>query len=234
MIRVNLELSNESHRAPFFLHRLNMAEPATWGEQKRLRAHQRLALCAERNFQLVEEITYSIDSVGFGQAKVWIPGGCVTTSGGDGGSPDTTTCVPPDQVSLVDLFGLSSSGGSANNGTPWWSKWIPKVPINLTVIVPVLGIVGPTVTITYLPQTNNLCVSPGLGASVGRNVSAGPLVLGNLANAKSITEGASISVGAQATPLLGAQATGNFSGILGGPTVGMPGGSVTATYGVCF
>jgi len=59
-------------------------------------------------------------------------------------------------------------------------------------------------------------------------------VLGNLANAKSITEGESISVGAQAVPIAGAQATGNLSGILGGPTVGIPGGFVTATYGVCF
>ncbi len=126
--------------------------------------------------------------------------------------------------------------GAANNGS-WLQQgldYLKKVPINLTVIVPVRGIVGFAVTVTYLPQTHNLCVAPGLGASVGRNVSAGPLLLGNLSNAKAITEGASISVGAQATPLLGAQATGNFSGILGGPTVGVPGGSVTATYGVCF
>ena len=123
----------------------------------------------------------------------------------------------------------------AANNTPWWKNWIPKVPVNLNITVPVLGrIIGPAVTITYLPQTNNLCVAAGLGASVGRNVSAGPLVLGDLGNAKSITEGPSIAVGAQATPLLGAQATGNFSGILGGPTVGNVGGSATATYGVCF
>jgi RHS repeat-associated protein len=124
------------------------------------------------------------------------------------------------------------------NGEDWvgmaWGGFVGPVPVNLTVIVPVLGIAGPAVTVTYLPQTNNLCVAPGLGASVGRNVSAGPLFLGNLANAKSITEGPSISVGAQALPILGAQATGNQNGILGGPTVGIPGGSVTATYGICF
>jgi RHS repeat-associated protein len=125
---------------------------------------------------------------------------------------------------------------AANNGSWLQNAWnyLKRVPVNLTVIVPVLGIAGPAVTVTYLPQTNNLCVAPGLGASVGRNVSAGPLVLGNLANAKSITEGASISVGAQALPIAGAQARGNQSGILGGPTVGIPGGSVTATYGICF
>lgn len=59
-------------------------------------------------------------------------------------------------------------------------------------------------------------------------------MFGNLANAQSITEGPSISGGAQVTPLIGGQATGNQNGILGGPTVGIPGGSVTATYGVCF
>jgi len=145
----------------------------------------------------------------------------------------------PSCCSFVRPYLLCSGdrqGGAANNGS-WLQQgldYLKKVPVNLTVIVPVLGIVGPAVTVTYLPQTHNLCVAPGLGASVGRNVSAGPLILGNLSNAKAITEGASISVGAQALPIAGAQATGNFSGILGGPTVGIPGGSVTATYGVCF
>jgi hypothetical protein len=82
---------------------------------------------------------------------------------------------------------------------------IPKVPVTLTVIGG--EFIAPAVTFTYLPQTNNLCVAPGLGASIGRNVSAGPLILGNLGNAKAITEGASISVGAQATPL--SRSTGN-------------------------
>jgi hypothetical protein len=141
-------------------------------------------------------------------------------------------------LGLPEWSGKTASGPvvTANNGSWLQNAWnyLKKVPVNLTVIVPVLGIAGPAVTVTYLPQTNNLCVAPGLGASVGRNVSAGPLVLGNLANAKSITQGASISVGAQALPIAGAQATGNQSGILGGPTVGIPGGSVTATYGICF
>ena len=133
-------------------------------------------------------------------------------------------------LGLLEWSGKTASGPAvaANNGSWLQNAWnyLKKVPVNLNVIVPVLGIAGPAVTITYLPQTNNLCVAPGVGASIGRNVGAGPLVLGNLANAKSITEGPSISVGAQAT--------GNQSGILGGPTVGIPGGSVTATYGICF
>jgi hypothetical protein len=141
-------------------------------------------------------------------------------------------------LGLLEWSGKTASGPvvAANNGSWLQNAWnyLKKVPVNLNVIVPVLGIAGPAVTITYLPQTNNLCVAPGVGASIGRNVGAGPLVLGNLANAKSITEGPSISVGAQALPIAGAQATGNQSGILGGPTVGIPGGSVTATYGICF
>jgi RHS repeat-associated protein len=135
------------------------------------------------------------------------------------------------RLALVQALG---SDRPANDGTPWWRKWTPKVPVNLNVIVPVLGGLGPAVTFTYLPQTNNLCVAGGLGASVGRTVSAGPLVLGDLANAKSITEGLSVSYGYQRTELLGAQATGNSSGILGGPTIGVPGHSVTLTYGKCF
>ncbi len=82
---------------------------------------------------------------------------------------------------------------------------------------------------TYFPRTKNVCVSAGIGVSVGRSISAGPLLLGNLANAKSITEGPSISVGAQATALFGAQATGNQSGTLDGPTAGNVGGSATFT-----
>ena len=85
----------------------------------------------------------------------------------------------------------------------------------------------------YNPSTKYLCAGGGLGASVGRNFSVGPLVVGNLQNQNAILSGASISVGAQATPLLGAQAVGNASGILGGPTVGIPGGSATATYSWC-
>jgi RHS repeat-associated protein len=177
------------------------------------------------------------------------PGDCLLTDGPNAGAPATpppSQPVPP----VVTIVNVTSQSPDDVPSDLWWlyrgvftphGSWLQntwnylkKVPVNLTVIVPVLGIAGPAVTVTYLPQTNNLCVAPGLGASIGRNVSAGPLVLGNLANAKSITEGASISVGAQALPIAGAQATGNQSGILGGPTVGIPGGSVTATYGICF
>jgi len=157
-----------------------------------------------------------------------------------GGRDSNGDAIFTEQQNLVPIWDPiddpTIAGGAANNGSWLQNAWnyLKKVPVNLTVIVPVLGIAGPAVTVTYLPQTNNLCVAPGLGASVGRNVSAGPLVLGNLANAQSITQGASISVGAQALPIAGAQATGNQNGILGGPTVGIPGGSVTATYGICF
>jgi hypothetical protein len=59
-------------------------------------------------------------------------------------------------------------------------------------------------------------------------------VAGNLENSKAITEGLSVSGGEQFTPALGVQGTGNLSGGLLGPTVGIPGGSVAVTYGRCF
>jgi RHS repeat-associated protein len=113
---------------------------------------------------------------------------------------------------------------------------IPNIlPFNINFIIPVFeGIIGPAITITYLPLTKNVCIAGGLGATAARTVSGGPLTFGNIYNAKSITEGPSISVGVQSTPFRGVQATGNFNGVLGGPTVGVPGASITATSAVCF
>jgi len=37
----------------------------------------------------------------------------------------------------------------------------------------------------------------------------------------------------QISALLGYNAVGNFSGVLGGLTAGIPGGSATATYSIC-
>jgi len=60
-----------------------------------------------------QQATYSIGSGDFGQAKIWIPGGCVTTSGGN--APDTTSCVAGGAVSLVDLFGVGGTAGGSNS-----------------------------------------------------------------------------------------------------------------------
>ena len=115
-----------------------------------------------------------------------------------------------------------------------YSAYSERRPVNINFILPVWGILGPAWSVTYLPLTKNVCVAGGLGASIGRNISAGFLSFGNIFKAKEITEGPSISVGAQFTHARGVQATGNFSGVLGGPTVGTPGGSVSATVAGCI
>jgi len=138
----------------------------------------------------------------------------------------------------ADMFYWSAPGGgpAANNGS-WFQRtlnYLKSVPWTLSIIASTPEEpIGPAFTMAYNPSTGYLCAGGGLGASVGRNFSVGPLVVGNLQNQNAILSGASISVGAQATPLLGAQAVGNNSGILGEPTAGIPGGSATATYSWC-
>lgn len=98
---------------------------------------------------------------------------------------------------------------AANNGS-WFQRtlnYLKSVPWTLTIIASTPEEpIGPAFTMAYNPSTKYLCAGGGLGASVGRNFSVGPLVVGNLQNQNAILSGASISVGAQATPLLGAQA----------------------------
>jgi hypothetical protein len=72
----------------------------------------------------------------------------------------------------------------------------------------------------------------GLGASEGKNASFGPLIPipGTNPNTDDVLSGASISEGANLPNGVGAQATENPSGTLVGPTFGIPGLSVQATY----
>jgi hypothetical protein len=51
---------------------------------------------------------------------------------------------------------------------------------------------------------------------------------------KDVIQGSSVGVGAQVNPDIGASVTANKSGILVGPTVGVPGLSATFTRGYCF
>ena len=85
----------------------------------------------------------------------------------------------------------------------------------------------------YVPGQNLRCVAPGIGASLGRTFSFGPIA-GNNGSIRSALEGASVSAGYQATPWAGAAASGNLAGAVGGNTFGVPGFSATLTYGFCF
>jgi RHS repeat-associated protein len=138
-------------------------------------------------------------------------------------APSKTTASP----SANNGSGLSQAFGNMINflwSVPWTLTIIDSTPEEP---------IGPAFTLAYNPSTKYICAGGGLGGSVGHNFSVGPLTLGPLRNQNAILSGASISVGAQATPLFGSQAIGNYSGILGGPTVGIPGGSATATYSWC-
>jgi|SRR5579872_77367 len=104
----------------------------------------------------------------------------------------------------VDLGSISAS----DNGS-WVQQilnYLQSVPWTLTLIASTPEQpIGPAFTMAYNPKTKFLCGGGGLGASVGRNFSLGPLVVGNLHNQNSILSGASISAGFQVTPLLGGQ-----------------------------
>jgi RHS repeat-associated protein len=123
---------------------------------------------------------------------------------------------------------------------PWVFSWIvPLAP------VPAIAGGGPAGTVAYNPQTRNLCVGLGGGASVGKNASLGPLLFGGSftstpwpSNADAILGGWSASGGANwlfPTPFagIGYQVTANSSGVAHGPTLGVAGVSGSVTYSVC-
>jgi hypothetical protein len=112
-------------------------------------------------------------------------------------------------------------------------------PLTASIAAPVLGTpllaLGPTFAFTYIPSQNTLCGGVGLAilAPAGKAASLGALIHGHVAAAPAVASGPSTTVDLQATPFIGYQLTGNSSGILGGPTVGVPGASISATYSGC-
>jgi RHS repeat-associated protein len=146
--------------------------------------------------------------------------------------------------------GLSSNGrgGTANNGS-WWSAlkripWVVSWILPLGPLSPAAG-VGPAGSIAWNPATQTLCGSVGVGASVGDNIAAGP-VMGRTLNGQpaspsqinQIFSGWSVSGGINnptgPVPVgPGVQGSANGSGVVYGPTVGVAGASVSSTYAVC-
>jgi RHS repeat-associated protein len=123
-----------------------------------------------------------------------------------------------------------------------------RVPWSVTAILP-LVVAGPLAsggaagTAAIVP-TGSLkdwrnwtgCLGGGVGLSApagGRSVSGGPLMHGNLDKAPQILVGGSAGAGVQLTPGIGYGIVTNSAGTLGGPTVGTPGVSVTATASAC-
>jgi hypothetical protein len=70
-----------------------------------------------------------------------------------------------------------------------------------------------------------------VGATVGHNFSGGSLIG---PNPSAVLPGLGLSAGYNTTPLIGVQATGNSSGTLAGNSFGVPGASMTLTYGFCI
>jgi hypothetical protein len=94
------------------------------------------------------------------------------------------------------------------------------------------------IPISYIPKTNTVCVGFGPAAGVSLpdvpvTVNGGPLVYGDLNNARAVLSGFSISYGSQPTPGIGWQHTFNNSGNLLGPTAGPWGGNIGVTYSGC-
>ncbi len=69
--------------------------------------------------------------------------------------------------------------------------------------------------------------------SPSRIINFGSLIHGSLGNAEQILGGFSWSSGVQVNPFAGYLAVWNSNGVLGGPTVGVPGGQVAGSYSGC-
>jgi len=144
---------------------------------------------------------------------------------------------PADPNSVIGTYQVSTALVQIGTGADlqsWLSSFKPAVGYSATFIFPVFfGTLGPAITVTYVPGKNLKCVAPGVGASFGRTVSAGPVV-GDSGSIEGILKGASFSGGYQLTPWAGAGGSVNSSGVVSGNTIGNPGASATLTYGFCF
>lgn len=119
---------------------------------------------------------------------------------------------------------------------PWSFNWILPV-----LGEPGLAGVGPAGNLAINPGTHTVCLSAGLGASVGHNVSVGPLTQVKSftgtpypQSADEILSGWSVSGGGNFPLGPGYQAMVNSSGLASGPTAGSPGLSVAVTDATCI
>jgi RHS repeat-associated protein len=107
---------------------------------------------------------------------------------------------------------------------------------SVTGIVPAayVGGAGPAVQLALSSQGWGCFGGGGAIGTVGKAFNFGPITGGDLGNARNVLSGWSVSTGWQSpSPAIGAQAMGNSSGWLYGPTLGTPGGSLQGTYSFC-
>jgi hypothetical protein len=106
---------------------------------------------------------------------------------------------------------------------------------SVTAIVPAayVGGAGPALQLAFSSQGWGCVGGGGAIGSVGKAFNFGPITGGDLGNAQNVLSGWSVSTGWQSVPSVGAQATGNSSGLLYGPAFGTPGWSLSGTYSFC-
>ena len=167
---------------------------------------------------------------------------------------NTTASAPGSQTNGIPCYGNcdTATGYSSSLGVisgSWWrglarSPWVVGWILPAWPLPPAAG-VGPAGSVAWNPATKTLCGSLGAGASVGDNLAAGP-VTGRTLNGQQaspseldqIFGGWSLNFGFNAptgtAPIgPGIQVSANGSGVAYGPTVGVAGASVSATYALC-
>ncbi len=133
--------------------------------------------------------------------------------------------------------------GFTKNQRARFKSWLQKLmsyPWVGSVLIPVidfkLASIGVAGSVTYVPATGTICGAVGAGVAFpagGRSASLGPLISGDTQNQQQVIRGWSVSANVQ-PPGVGWQTVWNNSGILSGPTVGLPGASVTYTTAGCL
>ena len=141
------------------------------------------------------------------------------------------------------IYGLTAAqqAAAARQRILDYLHWLLSRPWMLSWIFPVLGEpgaagVGPAGSVVYNPQTHTVCASIGIGASVGDNVSIGPLTQVHTNpgyKTDGIFRGGSLSGGLNTPIGPGVQGTINSAGRAGGWDVGVPGASASSTTGSC-
>lgn len=141
-------------------------------------------------------------------------------------------------VTLFDLGSVTTNTSGGNSG--FWGAFRTlmdaywrRVPWSVTV-TPTPGVI----TAAWIPGSNTWCLGGGFVAGVSApdvpiGIGGGPLVYGDLENAKDVLKGLSVFYGVQPTPGIGWQHTFNTSGQLMGPTGGTWGGQIGFTVSGC-
>lgn len=157
----------------------------------------------------------------------------------DGSGDDSLSTVQSNITTLIQYSSSSGNSKAPNEGPQPPQKPKPcsgakgdgHVAYTIGGIFDAFFGLGPAINLSYIPSTGELFIGGGIGATIGHNLSGGPL-FGS--NPSAVLPGWSFGAGYNFTPLRGGQFVGNSDGTLAGPAFGVPGGSATVTYSACF